>query len=112
MRSLPSGTVTFAFTDVEGSTELHRAARICSAGHGGQVLVSQSTRALLREAEARDLEETRPLEDLLVEHLAQHDVDAELLARLPDRRLLGRLAALDAATREEEVGTPVANALD
>lgn len=47
---------------------VHRAARICGAGHGGQVLVSQSTRELLREdapneAQLRDLGERR-LKDL------------------------------------------------
>jgi predicted ATPase/class 3 adenylate cyclase len=31
---------------------VHRAARICSAGHGGQVLVSNATAELLRDAEA------------------------------------------------------------
>src|ERR671939_375003 len=80
MADLPSGTVTFLFTDIEGSTRLlarlrdryadvlaahhrllraalrkgeyigldvHRAARICSAGHGGQVLISGSTYELV-----------------------------------------------------------------
>nr|MBA3333091.1 hypothetical protein [Actinomycetota bacterium] len=88
MQALPSGTVTFVFTDIEGSTELlkqlgsgygdvlgtHRqivretfvaangieidtkgmrgldvvrAARICTAARGGNVLLSESTRALL-----------------------------------------------------------------
>jgi len=89
MATLPGGTVTFLFTDIEGSTRLlqelgdalsthewpegsevrvrmglHtgepsvgdegylgldvvRAARICSAGHGGQILLSETTRALL-----------------------------------------------------------------
>src|SRR6266545_6397863 len=28
---------------------VHRAARICAAGHGGQILVSQTTRELLRD---------------------------------------------------------------
>src|ERR671923_57682 len=72
----PTGTVTFLFTDIEGSTRLlrqlrvrmgihtgepavggeryvglgvHRAARIAAAGHGGQVLVSGATRELLRD---------------------------------------------------------------
>ena len=27
--------------------DVHRAARICAAGHGGQILLSQATRALL-----------------------------------------------------------------
>ncbi len=30
---------------------LHRVARICAAGHGGQILVSQSTQALVEDAE-------------------------------------------------------------
>jgi class 3 adenylate cyclase len=92
---LPSGAVTFLFTDIEGSTRLvrqlrgryaevlaehqrlreafathggheidtaapvngrytglavHRAARICAAGHGGQILVSQATQSLLEQA--------------------------------------------------------------
>ncbi len=43
--------------------DVHRAARICSAAHGGQVLMSQSTRDLV-DADARDLGEHR-LKDLL-----------------------------------------------
>jgi YVTN family beta-propeller protein len=47
---------------------VHRAARICAAGHGGQVLVSQTTRELLRDdplpdVSLRDLGEQR-LKDL------------------------------------------------
>jgi class 3 adenylate cyclase len=50
---------------VDGSyvgLEVHKAARICAAAHGGQVLVSQTTRQLA-EAELRDLGEHR-LKDL------------------------------------------------
>jgi predicted ATPase/class 3 adenylate cyclase len=44
--------------------DVHRAARICAAGHGGQVLISQATRDLLDEdVELRDLGEHR-LKDL------------------------------------------------
>src|SRR5437867_13184755 len=44
--------------------DVHRAARIAAAGHGGQVLVSQTTRDLLdADAELRDLGEHR-LKDL------------------------------------------------
>ena len=40
--------------------DVHRAARICAAGHGGQVLISAATRAALPEAlEVRDLGEHR-----------------------------------------------------
>jgi DNA-binding NarL/FixJ family response regulator/class 3 adenylate cyclase len=35
--------------------DVHRAARICEAGHGGQVLLSQQARSLLPEAEVKDL---------------------------------------------------------
>ena len=43
--------------------DVHRGARVCAAGHGGQVLLSQTTRDLV-EAEASDLGEHR-LKDLL-----------------------------------------------
>jgi class 3 adenylate cyclase len=43
--------------------DVHRAARIAAAGHGGQVLVSQSTRELVGSDELRDLGEHR-LKDL------------------------------------------------
>jgi len=43
--------------------DVHRAARIAAAGHGGQVLLGQATRDLV-EAEVRDLGEHR-LKDLL-----------------------------------------------
>jgi predicted ATPase len=43
--------------------DLHRGARVCSAGHGGQVLLSQTTRDLV-DVEASDLGEHR-LKDLL-----------------------------------------------
>ena len=35
---------------------VHRAARICAAGHGGQVLVSQATQTLLEDEEEEDLQ--------------------------------------------------------
>src|SRR5207253_5312005 len=44
--------------------DVHRAARVMSAGHGGQVLLSQTTRELVgTELEVRDLGEHR-LKDL------------------------------------------------
>jgi predicted ATPase/class 3 adenylate cyclase len=43
--------------------DVHRAARIAAAGHGGQVLISASTAALLGSGELRDLGEHR-LKDL------------------------------------------------
>jgi class 3 adenylate cyclase len=57
------------FEDTYRGLAVHRAARITAAGHGGQVLVSQSTRALLEDeeqdlppVELRDLGE-HPLKD-------------------------------------------------
>jgi WD40 repeat protein/class 3 adenylate cyclase/tRNA A-37 threonylcarbamoyl transferase component Bud32 len=44
---------------------VHRAARICSAGHGGQVLVSQATRELLRDD---------PLPDASLRDLGEHQL--------------------------------------
>ena len=71
MPELPRGTVTLLFTDIEGSSRLlhvgleaHRAARLMSAGHGGQLLISQTTRELLGDdRQLRDLGERR-LKDL------------------------------------------------
>jgi len=42
---------------------VHRAARICAAGHGGQVLVSQTTRELLRDD---------PIPDVFLRDLGEH----------------------------------------
>jgi DNA-binding NarL/FixJ family response regulator len=47
---------------VEGGyvgVDVHRAARICAAGHGGQILVSEQTRELLPAIELHDLGEHR-----------------------------------------------------
>jgi predicted ATPase len=43
--------------------DVHRAARICSAGHGGQIVVSDATRDLLHDGKLHDLGEHR-LKDL------------------------------------------------
>jgi class 3 adenylate cyclase len=56
-----------------------RAARICSAGHGGQILVSETTRALLGNqlpegVSVRDLGEAH-LKDIQHEHVYQLSVD-------------------------------------
>ncbi|MGQ0549297.1 MAG: ATP-binding protein [Armatimonadota bacterium] len=51
--------------------DVHRAARITGAGHGGQILVSETTRRLLDSTELRDLGEHR-LKDLSApQHLYQ-----------------------------------------
>ena len=70
-----TGEVGFA-TDSYVGLHVHRASRIASAGHGGQVLLSDATRALVEQAlpdgiELRDLGEHR-LKDLeRPEHLWQ-----------------------------------------
>src|SRR6266536_485048 len=45
-----TGQVSFSGDRYLG-VAVHRAARICAAGHGGQVLVSQTTKALLEDEE-------------------------------------------------------------
>jgi YVTN family beta-propeller protein len=44
---------------------VHRAARICAAGHGGQILVSQTTRELLRDD---------PVQDVTLRDLGEHQL--------------------------------------
>src|SRR5207344_1152144 len=46
---------------------VHRAARICDAGHGGQILISETTRSLLDDEEAE------------LEGIAIHDLGPHLL---------------------------------
>src|SRR5436309_3208989 len=69
--------------------EVHQAERVMSAGHGGQVLLSESTRALLGERfEVHDLGDHR-LKDLSgAQHLYQLVVDG-LAADFPPLRTLG-----------------------
>nr|MBA2641800.1 hypothetical protein [Actinomycetota bacterium] len=55
---LHTGEILLADTGYVGM-ELHRAARIAAAGHGGQVLVSASTAALVDRGGLRDLGEHR-----------------------------------------------------
>ena len=50
---------------------MHRAARIAAAGHGGQILVSESTRALLPEGDFLDLGRHRFKDLAAAEHVYQ-----------------------------------------
>ncbi len=84
--------------------DVHRVARICAAGHGGQVLVSQTTRNLLEagqvlEAEFQDLGEHElrglPRPERIFQLLAP-----ELQAEFPPLRTDGRPAAEPAAAAE------------
>ena len=61
---LHSGEAYLAGDDY-GGFEVNRAARIAAAGHGGQILLSEPTRALIVDAlpegvELRDLGHARP----------------------------------------------------
>jgi predicted ATPase/class 3 adenylate cyclase len=83
--------------------DVHRAARIAAAGHGGQVLVSAATRALVGELDLRDLGEHR-LKDLgLPERIYQLGTD-----RFPPLTSLFRTNLPVPATaflgREDELG--------
>jgi DNA-binding NarL/FixJ family response regulator/class 3 adenylate cyclase len=89
---------------------VHRAARICDAGHGGQILVSETTRSLL-EDEERELDGVR-LQDLGPQVLKDFDrpvriyqlsVDG-LRLEFPALRTAGHGAA-ELADRQEELAT-------
>jgi predicted ATPase/class 3 adenylate cyclase len=95
--------------------DVHRAARIAAAGHGGQVLLSQSTEILVERAlpagvALRDLGEHR-LKDLpAAEHLYQLDIDGEPREFPPLRSLARAVTNLPAQLpsiigREEDVAT-------
>lgn len=75
-------------------TEVHRASRICDVGHGGQIVVSERTAALLRGGLPGDVTLTR-----LGEHRLKDMGDAEPLFQLTAPRLASefpRLRSLDA----------------
>ncbi len=87
-----TGEPTTAATGYVG-LDVHRGARICAAAHGGQVLVSQTTRNLVDEADSvsfRDLGEHR-LKDLLrAQRLFQVVADGLDAAFPPPRSLNSR----------------------
>lgn len=82
--------------------DVHRAARIAAVGHGGQVLVSQSTRALAGADILRDLGEHR-LKDLTAPERIYQLGDGDF----PPLRSLGRtnlpIAATPLIGREQEL---------
>jgi DNA-binding NarL/FixJ family response regulator/class 3 adenylate cyclase len=65
--------------------DVHRAARICEAGHGGQVLLSQATRSLVPEARVKDLGLHR-LKDLAEPEQIFQLVDNGLATEFPPLR--------------------------
>jgi DNA-binding NarL/FixJ family response regulator len=90
---------------------VHRAARICDAGHGGQILVSETTRSLLEDEEAE-------LDGLELHDLGHHllkDFDRPMrIYQLAVKGLQGDFPALRTATDEgathlaERQGEPAA----
>jgi len=75
--------------------DVHRAARICAAGHGGQILLSQTTRELIADdlphsVSLRDLGEHR-LKDLARAQRLFQVVDAGLPAEFPPLKSLNAL---------------------
>ncbi len=90
---------------------IHRAARICDAGHGGQILVSETTRSLLEDEEAElDGLELRDLGHHLLKdfdrpvriyQLAIHGLPAEF----PALRTATGEGAAQLAERQDELAT-------
>jgi DNA-binding NarL/FixJ family response regulator/class 3 adenylate cyclase len=85
--------------------DVHRVARICAAGHGGQVLISQTTRNLLEagqvlEAEFQDLGEHGlrglPRPERIFQLIAPH-----LPAQFPPLRTANGLSGPEAGARTE-----------
>lgn len=75
--------------------DVHRAARVCTAGHGGQILLSESTRVLIGDdlpegVSLRDLGEHR-LKDLAKPERLFQIVTADLPAEFPPLRSLSVL---------------------
>ena len=67
------------FGDNYGGIDVHRAARIASAGHGGQIVISDATRSLVEPSlpeglSLRDLGSHRLKDLIAAEHLYQVDV--------------------------------------
>jgi class 3 adenylate cyclase len=90
---------------------VHRAARICAAGHGGQVLVSQTTRELLRddpipdvslrdlgEHQLKDMDEPERLYQVVAPGLEEQFAELKTAAPAPFEGREGELA--EAATEE------------
>jgi YVTN family beta-propeller protein len=90
---------------------VHRAARICASGHGGQVLVSQTTRELLRddpipevtlrdlgEHQLKDMDEPERIYQLVAPGLQETFPELKTAARPPFEGREGELA--EAASEE------------
>ena len=75
--------------------DVHRAARICSAGHGGQVLLSATTAALVSGAMPEGVTQV-PLGDVRLKDLGE----PERVVQLDDRRPAGTFPPLRAEQEE------------
>lgn len=91
---------------------VHRAARICAAGHGGQVLLSEATRAMLEDDE-HELRELR-LRDLGSHRLKDFHRPIRIFqlvaARLPEDFPALRAPKQTASALETEVGARASDA--
>jgi YVTN family beta-propeller protein len=91
---------------------VHRAARICAAGHGGQILVSQTTRELLRDDPLPDVSlldlEEHQLKDLDEPERLYQLVAPGLIESFPPLRTAG---ATPFAGREGELAEAAAEEL-
>jgi class 3 adenylate cyclase len=108
--------------------DVHRAARICSAAHGGQVLMSDTTRALvgsslrdglavrdLGDQRMKDIEEPERLYQLLVEGVdtdfpaprTQRESSADILARKIDERVEQMVLESLSSTKSAAKAAPV-----
>jgi hypothetical protein len=91
--------------------DVHRAARIASSGHGGQVLVSQSTRDLVTIAALRDLGEHR-LKDLWACGGFRSPRSWTLRRFCPQRRACSGRARLDPAFPHDDHVDEICSRLD
>ena len=83
-----------------------RAARISAAGHGGQILISETTRALLgnqlpKGVAVHDLGQQH-LKDVQHEHIYELTIDGRSLAGKPLKTEKPKSSQEDMATRMEE----------
>jgi class 3 adenylate cyclase len=85
---LHTGRPTLTATGYQGIS-VNAAARLCNCGHGGQILVSRSTRGALADASTIELRHlgTYRLRGIADEHDIYQAVSAELLDRFPPLRI-------------------------
>jgi class 3 adenylate cyclase len=95
--------------------DVHRAARICAAGHGGQILVSETTRALLGNqlpdgVQVHDLGEQN-LKDIQHEHIYELSVDGAPAVAKPLKTQAAPPASLESRL-EDRINRYVESQLD